>query len=243
MLLERPPVSVLVFAALCASIGAAGCATEVIPEAQGGRLTAPALRQGGVLPAAPFEPPPPRLVPVADACRGTHLTFDRDTIASCACDERQYVRYDGKWMMRGALGCGASHPKEVALADVEVIVERSTLAPGEDARIQLVVVNPSDEALLLRLPSTRIEARIELPNGQRPADAVGSGNAASDHEALVELAPRGTLTLKVTATGSYDRWLDGGKSTDSSPFPPGEYRVRITTGLPKYYYAPIQIRS
>lgn len=213
----------------------AGCSSAVASSEAETPTTvtaAPALRQAGVVlrPASERDLPPARIAPVADACRGEHLTFESE-LAACACGEREHRIYDGKLVQRAGDWCGLPHPNETARANLQVSAERTVLAPGERTNVFVRLTNPGPETSVYRVLNRHLTTRLVLKDGRALPDATHSSGPHND-EALFELPPNGAMELRVPVSGTYARWVGTGESAsvEQAKLSPGTYAIEVFLG-------------
>jgi len=192
----------------------------------------PAEREGDFVgrPVAERKAPPPRVAPVAAACRGAQLDLDAE-LSACACSETEYRVHEGKVAVRLGDWCGLPHPNERSRANVDVTAERTELAPGEGTTVRVRVTNPGPETSVYRVSNRHLSARLVLANGRPFPDAVHSSGAHND-EAHFELPPGGTMELRVPVSGTYSRWVGTGESAamESAKLAQGGYGIEVFLG-------------
>ncbi|AKU96606.1 hypothetical protein AKJ09_03270 [Labilithrix luteola] len=170
------------------------------------------------------------MVPIAEACRGELLTLDAE-LSACACNESEYRVYDGGLSVRAGQSCGLPHPNEKSRPKIEVTADRAELASGEDTVVIVRVTNSGPEAAVYRVVNRHLWTRLVQSNGQPFPDAVHASGPYND-EAFFELAPSGTMELRLPASASYDRWVGSGPSAkpERAKMSPGPYAIEVFLG-------------
>ena len=228
-------------------IGLAGChASEAIPREVSLLDARPATEHSG--PEAPNEPrvvssaarpssPLPvhvatgasvsRVSPVAAACRGSALELPPD-LDPCACDKVQtFVSPSGSTSIRAGDWCGPPLDEEKGPPETVARLEKVVLAPGEAARVRIVLRNPEAETRVYRARSRYLWARFVKPSGQL-LSTVGLGFSHYSDEAMIELPPGGRANVVLELPGMVARWR--GKEVVTAPLGPGAYAVEVDLG-------------
>lgn len=185
------------------------------------------------------------MVPVADGCRGEHLTLDAE-LSPCACNESEYRVHDGGVSVRAGQWCGLPHPNETSRPKIEVTAERAELGSGEDTVVIVRVTNSGPDAAVYRVANRHLWTRLVQSNGQPFTDAVHASGPYND-EAFFELVPNGTMELRLPASASYDRWVGTGPSakTERAKLSPGPYAIEVFLGElggERTHLVPIRVR-
>lgn len=184
------------------------------------------LLAGCTVPLAPANRPeelPARVVPIAQACRGSRLVLD-DELSACACEDIE--RFDHG--IRGGTWCGLPQSNESTEATIRVTTEREDLASGEDTSVVLTVTNPGPTTASYRAPTRFLWARFVAADGEvLPHSVFGSGRYRE--EAIFELAPKGTMTARIPVPGTYLRWKNE-EDMERAPLAPGRYAIEVRLG-------------
>jgi hypothetical protein len=169
----------------------------------------------------------PRSSPVADACRGRALELPPD-FEPCACDQVQtFVSPTGATSIRAGDWCGPRLDQEKGPPETSVRLENVVLAPGEPARLRIVLRNPEAETRVYRARSRYLWARFVKPSGQL-LSTVGLGFSHYGDEAMIELLPGGRANVVLEVPGMVARRR--GKDIVTAPLGPGAYAVEVDLG-------------
>ena len=121
-------------------------------------------------------------------------------------------------------------PQEAVSVDgvalrLSLSVEPRTIAPGDTARIQIVVRNTSERTLHLEAGGCPLLYYIENAAGEVVVPEGGDWICTMILQ-LIDLAPGAAREHSETWAGESCRWVDGERQC--TPLPAGEYRVYAT---------------